>query len=168
MKVLVAVASKHGATLGIGEAIAGTLRHAGLEVDVTPVEGVTSLEEVGAVVLGSGVYAGHWMKSALAFVDRFEGELRARPVWLFSSGPLGDPPQPEQEPAETEPLVARLGAREHRLFAGQLDKSELGLAERAAVALVRAPEGDYRMWPEIAAWGAQIAAALSSDPGGAG
>lgn len=82
------------------------------------------------------------------------------PVWLFSSGPVGDPPEPEVDPAEAGAMMIRVGAREHRLFAGKVDKSELGLSERAILAMVRAPEGDFRAWPEIAAWGGEIAASL--------
>ena len=33
--------------------------------------------------------------------------------------------------------------------AARIDKRELGLAERAVLRLVRAPDGDYRPWDEI-------------------
>lgn len=162
MNILIAVASRHGASLEIGEAIASELRANGLGASLEPVEAVTSLEGHDAVVLGSGVYAGHWLGSARDFVDRHEAALRARPVWLFSSGPIGDPPKPAEDPVEAAPLASRLGARDHRRFAGRIARSDLGLAEKAILTVLRAPEGDFRPWPEIASWAGDIAATLIS------
>jgi menaquinone-dependent protoporphyrinogen oxidase len=160
MQVLVAVASRHGATLGIGEAIAAAIRSEGHVVDLREVESVTALDGYDAVVLGSGVYAGRWLGAAREFIDRFDQALAERPVWLFSSGPLGDPPKPADDPVDVMALVERSGARGHRLFAGMLDRGRLGLAERAIVAVVRAPDGDFRAWPQIEAWAKEILTAL--------
>ncbi|WP_225753615.1 flavodoxin domain-containing protein [Actinotalea sp. Marseille-Q4924] len=160
MKVLVAVASRHGSTRGIADAIAEVLVADGLDVTVAEPDDVESVEPYDAVVLGSSVYVGRWNASARSMVDRLAGELAARPVWLFSSGPLGDPPAPAGDPEEVPSLMTRLGARAHRTFGGALDKSRLALAERAVVALLQAPEGDYRCWPEIRDWAGGIAEEL--------
>jgi menaquinone-dependent protoporphyrinogen oxidase len=162
MNVLVAVASRHGATLQIGEVIATTMRACGLPAELRRVEDLDSLEPFEAVVLGSGIYAGHWLRRARVFVDGFESQLLQRPVWLFSSGPVGDPPRPLDPPSEVAGLVKRLGARGHRLFGGRIDADALGLAEKALVALVRAPSGDYRPWTEISEWAEAIAAELGA------
>jgi menaquinone-dependent protoporphyrinogen oxidase len=61
-------------------------------------EQVDEVEGYDAVVLGSAVYAGHRLKPARKLVDRCGAALAARPVWLFSSGPVGDPPKPEEDP----------------------------------------------------------------------
>jgi menaquinone-dependent protoporphyrinogen oxidase len=95
-------------------------------------------------------------------VDGHLDELRARPVWVFSSGPLGETPKPDEEPPDGRAVAERVGAREHRVFAGSLDRSKLGLGERAIVGMVKAPYGDFRSWPTIAAWGTGIARALRS------
>jgi menaquinone-dependent protoporphyrinogen oxidase len=160
MDVLIAVASRHGASLEIGEAIASELRSNGLHARLEPVEAIASLEGLDAVVLGSGVYAGHWLGPARDFVDRHEAALRERPVWLFSSGPLGDPPKPDEAPAEAGSVSTRVGARGHKVFAGRIDRSDLGFAEKAILKVVRAPEGDFRPWSEIADWASGIAASL--------
>ena len=162
MKVLVSAASRHGATADIAKAIGETLEAAGLEVAVLPPDTVTSLAGFDAVVLGSGVYVGHWMEPAKDLVERFAGELPSRPVWLFSSGPIGDPPKPEEDPADLAELMEATGARGHRLFSGLVDKSRLGLGEKVILAAVRVPEGDYRPWDEIRAWAGEIAAALTA------
>lgn len=49
------------------------------------------------------------------------------------------------------------GARQHRLFAGRLDRNLLGFAERAVVRALHVPVGDYRDWDEIGAWAGTIA-----------
>jgi menaquinone-dependent protoporphyrinogen oxidase len=164
MKILVAVASKHGATMEIGQVIEASLTASGWQVDLKRIEEVSGLGPYGAVILGSGVYAGHWMRPAREFVDIHEGELRRLPVWLFSSGPVGDPPKTMENPAEVAGVVKRIDARGHRLFAGKIEGSDLGISEKALVALVRAQEGDFRPWSEISTWAESIAQQLRELP----
>ena len=161
MRVLVASASKHGSTTEIARAIGTALLLRMVDADVRTVESVVTIEGYDAVVLGSGVYMGHWLEPAKRFIEQHAEELRQRPVWLFSSGPLGDPPKPVTEPADVADLIESTRAREHRVFAGSLDKHELGIAERAMVAAVRAPEGDFRPWDEIDTWVGGIVAELA-------
>ncbi len=161
MRVLVTAASKYGATGEIASAIGETLGRRGLEVTVVPPEEVQTVEGFDAVVLGSGVYAGHWLKPAKEFVERFGGALAGRPVWLFSSGPIGDPHKPTEDPVDVADVSQATGAREHRVFAGKLVKKHLSFGERAMVVAFRAPEGDFRDWPEIERWASSIADAMA-------
>ena len=157
MKVLVTAASRHGTTAEIAEAIAGTLREDGLEVDVVEPDEVASVDGYGAVVIGSAVYAGHWMGSAKELVERHGDAWRDRSVFLFSSGPLGDPPKPVEEPIDVAALDAATGAVDHRIFAGRLVPEDLSLPERFIVKLVHAPAGDFRPWEDITDWAHEIA-----------
>jgi menaquinone-dependent protoporphyrinogen oxidase len=160
MNVLVTVASRHGATSGIADAIAEELRDAGLTVarrDPAEVDDVTAY---GAVVLGSGVYAGRWLDHARRFTERHFAELRSRPVWLFSSGPIGEPLAPLEESTDGTRLLRELDARGHRTFAGRIDSAELGFVERTITRMVKAPDGDFRDWDAIRAWAREIAVAL--------
>jgi menaquinone-dependent protoporphyrinogen oxidase len=111
-------------------------------------------------VLGSAVYAGHWMKPAIDLAERFTDRWADRAVWLFSSGPIGDPPKPEEDPVDVERVMSLTGARAHRIFTGRLDKSKLSFPERAIVTAFRAPYGDFRNWEEIGAWANEIAEEL--------
>jgi len=159
MTVLVGFSSRHGATAQIAEAIGAALVEHGVAAEVADVEELDGIVGYDAFVLGSAIYMGHWTKPARAFVGARGGELRDRPVWLFSSGPIGDPPKPDgPDTTAIEAIMAATGAREHRLFAGRLDKSELGLKEGAAVRFVGAPEGDFRDWEAIREWTGEIAA----------
>ena len=89
MKVLVAYASKYGATKGIAERIGEGLKRRGLEVDVSECKDIRDESGYDAYVVGSAAYAFNWRKDARKFVTRNAEVLAAHPVWLFSSGPLG-------------------------------------------------------------------------------
>jgi menaquinone-dependent protoporphyrinogen oxidase len=165
MTVLVAVASRHGATREIAEAIGRGLSARGVGAEVRSVDEVDGVAAYEAVVLGSAVYAGRWLKAARQFAEANAEDLAARPTWLFSSGPIGDPPRPsEEEAVQVGQIVAATAAREHRVFAGKLDKRGLSFAERAVVVAFRAAEGDFRDWEAIAAWADAIADVLESLP----
>jgi menaquinone-dependent protoporphyrinogen oxidase len=158
MRALVAVATQHGATLEIADMIGATIAARGIETDIREVENVPAVDGYDGVVVGSAVYMGNWIKSARTFVEGHADELAARPTWMFSSGPIGDPPKPDAATAvNVDDLVAAAHAREHRLFAGRLDLNRLGLVQRAIARTVRSPEGDYRDWGEIQAWATSIA-----------
>jgi menaquinone-dependent protoporphyrinogen oxidase len=157
MKILVTVASRHGTTAEIAQIIAGLLRDAGLTTDFLTPEEVASVAGYDAVVLGSAVYAGHWLEPAKAFAVCHGRELGERPLFLFSSGPLGDPPKPEQEPDDARAIESATGAMDQRVFAGRLTQSQLSLPERLIVKAVRAPYGDFRPWDDIADWATEIA-----------
>jgi menaquinone-dependent protoporphyrinogen oxidase len=162
MKVLVTAASKHGATAEIAAAIGEVLRDAHVDAAVIAPEEVATVDSYDAVVLGSAVYAGHWLAAAKELVDRAGGALADMPVWLFSSGPVGDPPKPEENPVEVAEIAAATKAREHRVFAGKLVRKQLGFGERAIVGGVARPDGDLRNWPEIRSWPSGIADSLRS------
>ena len=69
-----------------------------------------------------------------------------------------------RSPTTIRHLVDEVHARGHELFSGRLDKSVLGFAERAIVAAVRAPDGDFRNWEAIDAWAGDIAEQLVKAP----
>lgn len=161
MKILVTTASKHGSTAEIGDAIAGKLREHDLEVEVVEPGDVPSLDGYDAVVLGSAVYAGRWMDTARRFSERHHAALHGVPVWLFSSGPIGDPLEPAEEPADGKRLLAALGAREHRTFPGRVNSAELGWVEKTITKMVKAADGDFRDFDAIRVWAADIAEQLA-------
>lgn len=161
MKILIAVASRHGSTREIADTIAGDLRSAGHVANVVDVGEIGSIEPYDAAVIGSAVYLGNWLSGARDFVARNQTRLATIPVWLFSSGPIGkENPQPASAPAHMDEMLRSIGAREHRIFVGLLDKRKLTLGERLITTVVRAPDGDFRDWDHIHEWAREIAAAL--------
>ena len=164
--VLVAYASKRGSTAEIADAIAETLQQSGLRVDCSEAGKVSSVESYDAVVLGSAVYIKRWRGDAKHFLRKHDKELSQRPLWVFSSGPVGDP-KTESDPAWLEPpkiieQVVRLGVREHVVFGGRLPVDPRGPMEHAMVKNTPPEYRDRRDWDEIRAWAAGIASALGA------
>ncbi len=75
-----------------------------------------------------------------------------------SSGPIGDPPRPNEDQADIDAILTATQAREHRVFAGRLDRHRLGFGERAVVAALHVADGDFRDGDAIDAWAERIAA----------
>ena len=178
MHVLVAYASRHGATQGIAERIADTLRVAGVDAEARPAGSMKNLAGYDAFVIGSAAYMFHWLKEASGLVRRNRATLADKPVWLFSSGPLGTEPLNDKGqdqkvaavPKEIAELSVAVNARDHHVFFGAFDKDRkpVGFAERAMSLMPAArdalPSGDFRDWPEIEEWATGIAHELQSVP----
>jgi menaquinone-dependent protoporphyrinogen oxidase len=164
MRVLVVADGRHGATEEIAGVIAAVLEKQGLDVDLRRPTSVVSLQGYDAVVAGSAIYVGRWVGSMRSFTHRLQRDLLGLPLWLFSCGPLDDPPFAEGTASEPAELTTRLRARGHALFAGRLDLADLSWGERVVAKAVKAPTGDFRDWQQIEEWAAGIAAELAAPP----
>lgn len=173
MDVLVVFASRAGATAEIAERIGERVARAGHHVVVRPVTESVDPARHDAVVLGSAVYLGHWLKEATGFARRNRPALSGRPLWLFSSGPLGTEQLDDEgrdlrevsAPEELPELLETLSPRDHRVFFGVLDPRRLSLPHRALRKLPAGrrilPEGDFRDWREVDSWATGIATQLT-------
>lgn len=162
-QILVAYASKHGATAEIAGAIARELELHGFQVDCREAGDVPSLEGYSAVVLGSAMYMGRWQGHARHFLHRHGDALKALPWWAFSSGPVGEP-KPEDpsdarwlEPARTMAKAQALGVRAHVVFGGRVPTQPHNFVERAMTKNTPPQFADRRDWDEIADWANSIA-----------
>jgi len=72
-------------------------------------------------VIGSAVYMGRWLPAARDLIEGHREVLSAMPVWLFSSGPLGDPSVPVEE-------LAGVQNRKHIQYLPDAPAHCLGLA----------------------------------------
>ena len=163
--VLVAYASKYGATKEIAEKIGQVLQDAGFAVAVLPADKVTDLGPYQAVVLGSAVYIGGWRKQAARFLKANEKALAGKMVWLFSSGPTGQGDPIElvkgwRFPKALQHIADRINPQDIALFQGAAFPEKLSAINRWMIKNVKAPLGDFRDWNAITVWAGTIAAKL--------
>jgi menaquinone-dependent protoporphyrinogen oxidase len=165
MKVLVAAASKHGATQQIAEAIGEELTARELDVTVAP----RRRRHVDHRVRRRHRRQRHLPREVdgtrQAVRDRSRSRARVAPR-------LGIPqradPRPESKAdysldrREGDEIANAIRAREHRLFFGKLDRKRLSLLGRGPVRMAKLPDGDFRPWDEIKTWAAGIADALQA------
>lgn len=164
-QVLVAYATKHGATAEIAEKIGQVLLQAGLRTDVLPADRVSDLTPYRAIVLGSAVYIGQWHKEAVKFLQANETVLAERLVWLYSSGPLGegDPLKLTQGwriPDKLQPMADRIAPRDIAVFHGAVDVGKLNFIEKWMLRNTKSPVGDFRDWEAITSWATAVADVL--------
>jgi menaquinone-dependent protoporphyrinogen oxidase len=174
MHVLVVYATKYGATKGIAERIGRKLAECDHHATVVSAsDSVDALDGYDAYVIGSAVFIGSWLKEGSAFVRRNHAVLAKRPVWLFSSGPIGTRSVDDQgrdvrdaavpkEITEFKPLIQ---ARDHHVFYGAFDPAKLSFTHRMVCSMPALKkllvEGDFRDWNEIDGWAESIATSLS-------
>ena len=164
-KVLVAYGSKHGMTAEIAERIGKVLRDQGVDAEVASADRAGAPGGYRALVLGGGVYAGMWRRSAAKYLEAHEAELAGMPVWLFSSGPTGTGDLEKllsgwTFPKGLQPVADRIRPRGITVFRGAFDAKQAGFFERWIMKKVKAESGDFRDWPAIESWAGEIAKAL--------
>ncbi len=160
-KVLVTYASRHGATKGIAQAVGSILHSCGHQVRLLPAAVVQGVEGFDVVVVGSAVYHEQWMWDARRLAKRARGELADRPVWLFSSGPVGGTPDGDalverlcgldtDLPGHLGRCLRGVDVRGHATFAGRLDPKV------AAGMDTYVPHGDWRDMAQVREWAQRV------------
>jgi menaquinone-dependent protoporphyrinogen oxidase len=162
MRALVVYGSKLGGTAGLADMIGHGLQRHGMVADIRPAASVQSLDGYDAVVVGGALYAGRWHRDARRFVKRHGRDLRGVPVWLFSSGPLGDGGQkPDIPPVRgVAKLMHAIHARGHETFGGRLSPDAPGVMARA---MAKTLAGDWRDPDQADRWSARIVTELTAE-----
>jgi menaquinone-dependent protoporphyrinogen oxidase len=159
MKVLVAYGSKRGGTAGLAQMIGDELRLAGFDPAVLRAGDVKHVGEYDAVVIAGALYSMRWHRDARRFARRFDRELRDRPVWLVSSGPLDTSATTKEIPPvkQVRTVMEAIGARGHATFGGRLESTASGFP---ASAMARTRAGDWRDPDHIHRWVLEVAQEL--------
>lgn len=162
-RLLIAYATKSGATAEIADAMGQTLQAAGFTVDVLPVQQVLSLTGYSAAVVGSAVRVGKWLPQALAFLRAHQEDFRHIPTAIFTVHALwvGDDEESQRNRAAyTNPVREIVSPVTEAFFAGRIELSRLSFMERLMTRAVKAVEADRRDWEAIAAWAESLSRAL--------
>ena len=160
-KVLVAYATKRGATAEIAKKIGEVIHNNGLQVDVLPAGQIKDLTPYTAVVLGSAAYIGQWRKEAVILLKENEKMLSTIPVWLFSSGPTGEGDPVEllqgwRYPNGLKTVIESIKPRDITVFHGVVTRDKLNFFEKWMLKNVKSPIGDFRNWDAISSWANNI------------
>ena len=133
LRILITYGSKSGGTEGLAQMLAEGLRAERHEVDVLAPRDVDALDPYDAVIVGGALYAHRWHRAARRFVKRHAADLRRRPTYLFSSGPLDDTASTGDIPpvVGVVALMRLVGARSHITFGGRLLQDAGGFPARA-------------------------------------
>jgi menaquinone-dependent protoporphyrinogen oxidase len=158
--ILLAYATRFGSTQEVAETITAKLRQAGLEVDILPMQDVTTLDGYDAVVLGAALYNARWHPNAHNFLSQHQAALKQRPVAIFALGPLSTSSAAMQSSRrQLDKELARypwLKAVALEMFAGKYDPSKPGMGFFYKLL----PTRDYRDWEAIQAWANALPAQL--------
>jgi len=173
MPILVTYDTSHGSTREIADRIASRLHADGFAVDCRSVDHVFSVENYSAVILGSAVHGTKWILDAQKFLDVEAMGLQMKPTWTFSVGMARTIKSSKwvrdravrRESQDIEEAVSRKlpKVRDHHLFAGKDDGSEMSGPAKFLWSCVGGRLGDYRDWNEIDEWADVIAKEMKSE-----
>jgi len=170
--VLIGYASAYGSTKGVAIGIGERLRAEGFPVDVRPFDEIDSVDSYDAAILGSAIHNQKWLPVADDFMRKHTTALATRPVWLFSVCSIGETTsffservsRPMRRRRKEPPIISevrpRIDPRDHRYFAGAIERSHWTVAGNLFLRLFGGTFGDHRDWPDIERWTAEIARSL--------
>ena len=165
-RVLIAYASRCGSTGGVAETLGRVLCEAGMPVDVRLVGNVSDLSPYRAVILGSAIRMGSWLPEAAEFANKHQDVLGHMPTADFVVCMTMKDDTTENRKtvmAYLDPVrkkAPRIIPASTGLFAGATDFKKLSFVYRAVLKAKGTPEGDFRDWPAIRKWAAEIRPAL--------
>jgi menaquinone-dependent protoporphyrinogen oxidase len=158
-KILIAYASRLGSTGGVAQAIGGELAARGNIVDVKLASDVQDVSSYEAVLLGSAVRMGRWLPEAIAFLEQNLSSLASKSISYFTVCMTMHADTPENRARAQGITSAARALREpaaEGFFGGRMDYGKLSFMEQTILRAKKTPEGDFRDWDAIRAWGQQI------------
>ena len=158
-KILIAYASRLGSTGDVAQAIGEELTARGNVVDVKLVKDVRDISPYRTILVGSAVRMGRWLPEAVEFLEHNVNSLASKPVSYFTVCMTMHQDTPgNRARAQTITSAAR-SVREpaaEGFFGGRMDFDKLSFMEQTILRAKKTPEGDFRDWDVIRAWGQQI------------
>lgn len=161
-KILVAYASKCGATAEIADEITKMLCAGGLSAELKRADNITSLQGYEGVVLGTAIYMGNPLKEAIQFVEKFDTQMAYIPFAVFDVCLTMKEKTSENEKTALGYLRSitdfaapiKTGA-----FSGRINFTTLPPLYRMFAQADQAgilAEGDFRDWKAINAWAEEL------------
>jgi menaquinone-dependent protoporphyrinogen oxidase len=169
MSILVAYATAKGSTHEIAQRIAERLEVFGMPVECLPVKEArtASLPNYSAIIVGSAIHAGSWLRPARGFIHSNAAALKAKPVWAFSVGMPSQEADRVNEELMMDGKIRKVvpDLRGHKLFQGRFYQKDLGwflgLIFKCCIPKEKVRWGDERNWEAIEAWADSVGREIS-------
>lgn len=159
-RILIAYASKDGATQRVAEYIGNTLDTTGVRAEVRAADEVVRVHPYDAVILGSRVYNALWLPEAAEFLESFQDELATKPLWLFSDDPTVGGRQVQisrRLPRTLAALVKVTKPKDVALFSGSVNPDKLHLDDALTDRALRGELSGLRDLKAVEVWASTIA-----------
>ena len=161
-KTLIAYSTAAGSTAEIARVIGEKITGHNGSVEVHKTKDVKDLRPYKAVIVGTGIRAGHVYRETMAFLERHQAALSKIPVAYFVVC-MTMAKDTEENRCEVETYVDQMKAKAPQvqpvdvgLFAGKMDFKVLSLPLRLIIKAMKGEEGDFRNWEEINNWAARV------------
>ena len=154
-KILIVYASRYGSTAEIAQFISEKLSLQGYQTNLMPAYAVQSIEGYDGVVLGSAIYATHWLPAAIQFLERFRSDLAQVPVAYFTVCMALRGNEEKMRPVVgnwIKPQCELVPPVSQGFFPGVLEWRRMGWVWRLILWLRKSPQGDFRNWRAIEDW----------------
>ena len=168
--VLIAYATRYGATAEVARFIAQVLTDDGFPTEFVNVKDAGSVKGCRAVILGTAIRMEKPLPELLSFARSNREALQSRPLFVFSLGAWMRTDTEEHKLKTRQflrPLLDVVGEpADLALFGGKITYDDLSffwrmIARRDDSGLMA--EGDWRQWEHILAWSRSIAGRLKAE-----
>jgi len=172
-RILVTYASKYSSTASVAEAVMATLCDDGFMVDLRWVQNVEDVTTYDGVVLGSPIYWGFWLPTAMDFLEQQGQILANRKVayFILANVVANDKDTPENRKKamdvfvapvlEDFPAIKPIGGV--GIFGGRIEHSNLTGFESLMMDLFGFEDNDSRNFAKVKAWSEEVARAFAKD-----
>lgn len=173
-RVLVTYDTKYNSTADVAALMGIVLCARGFDVSVlrADCEDLQDISAYDAVIIGSPIYYGVWLKDARAFLERHQETLSEMPVAYFiTSNLLREGYDPAEDPDKAlyyyvNPVLEQFPGIEPMEpignFGGKLEFSDFTPFEWVLLKLCGYYDNDSRDWDAIAEWADEISANLGA------
>lgn len=155
-KVLVAYATRSGASEDIARAIADVVRKDGHDVAVADLRDRPA-PDADLVIVGSGVNAGAWYPEAIGWLARNTAALKATKVAVFNAClNAADPAKRADALAYNKVVVERMGTVASESFPGRFAPARVGWFRRTFLRAIQQEPEDHLDLAVVRGWAGSL------------
>lgn len=168
MRVLIAYATSTGSTKSIAERISARLSdEPNVNITLLPISEAGDITSFDALIIGSCIHMGSWIKPAKRFVSANAAVVRAQkmPVWAFSVGCPNAEDSAKKEGDDIRKVIEKdIQLKNHEVLAGYWRKEDWNPLMRCLWSCFGVRWGDYRDWEAVDRFADRTGQELNDQP----